>query len=290
MDPTYKTIANLFAVAQPDESEVLEVAETAKARNGRDAKESDELGRQCLTDGDVDNALRHFQRAVEQGGTDDVTSRIHLAGAYDFSDQAPQALRQYERALRVDRDAVEPVVGISDLYRRYGRFRDAIEKLEEAVAKEPKNPFFRIKLAETFRDAGERKQALLTAQQAVMLKPDEAFYHYWIGDLLTQMGEYEDALESLRAAIDLSPGDDYLYLRVSVPFWRTAKYAEALKAIRLASDLDPAKHFYHGLLGVLLEEMGQLDEAKLESNRAGKMDRYDHDTLGRIMDEMGIEP
>ncbi len=33
----------------------------------------------------------------------------------------------------------------------------------------------------------------------------------------------------------------------------------------------------------------QMEEARLESDRAKKMDRYDHDLLGRLMDEMQIE-
>jgi tetratricopeptide (TPR) repeat protein len=286
VDPNYKTIADLFAVVQPKD---LAIDETPRAREGRNAAESEELGRQSLGDGDFESAVKHFRKAVELSESEDVDARINLAGAYDYGDQAPQALRQYEKALRIKADAVEPVVGISDVYKRYGRFREAIEKLELAVEKEPKNAFLHIKLAETLRDAGERKRALAAAQQAVLVKPDEAFYHYWIGDLLITMGEYADALESLRAAIELSPGDDYLYLRASVAFWCAGRQAEAVKAVRLASDLDPSKHVYHGLLGVLLDEMGLKEEANQESDRASKMDRYDHDTLGRLMDEMGIE-
>lgn len=285
-EPSFKTIADLFAVAQPED---LEIIEERRAKTGKDAKESDELGRQSLTDGDFEAAIDHFRRAVEQRDPSDITSRIDLAGAYDYSDQYPQALRQYEKALRLKADAAEPYVGISDLYKRYGRFRDAIEKLEAAIEKEPANAYFHMKLAETLRDAGERRRALTAAQEAIIIKPDEPFYHYWIGDLMIEIGLYDDALESLRAAIELSPGDDFLYLRAAVSFWRAGRRAEAVKSVRLASELDPAKHLYHGLLGILLDEMEQKEEANLESSRAQKMDRYDHDMLGRIMDEMGIE-
>ena len=284
--PTYKVIADLFQVPQ---GEALEIREERRKREGETAEESDELGRQSLNDGDFEGAIRHFRRAIEQRDATDISSRIDLAGAYEYGDQYPQAMRQYEKALRLHEEASEPLVGMSDLYKRYGRFRDAIQTLEEAVQREPENPYYHIKLAETLRDAGERKRALAAAQRAVLAKPDEAFYHYWIGDLLTEMGQFDDALESLRAAIELSPGDDYLYLRAAVAFWRANRRPEAIKAVRLASDLDPAKHLYHGLLGILLEEMDQMEEARLESDRAKKMDRYDHDLLGRLMDEMQIE-
>ncbi|MGV3614247.1 MAG: tetratricopeptide repeat protein [Fimbriimonas sp.] len=285
-EPSYKVIADLFKVEQPAD---LEIVEAKRKKEGENAAESDELGRQSLTEGDFENAIRHFKKAVEQRDPNDIASRIDLAGAYEYSDQYPQAMRQYEKALRLQTEASEPHVGISDLYKRYGRFRDAIQSLETAVEREPGNAYYHIKLAEALRDAGEPTRALQAAQNAVLAKPDEAFYHYWIGDLMIQMGLYDDALESLRAAIELSPGDDFLYLRASVAFWRADRKAEAIKAVRLASDLDPAKHLYHGLLGILFEENGQLEEASLESDRAKQMDRYDHDILGRVMDEMGIE-
>jgi len=286
MEPTYRTIADLFSVVQPEK---LEIEDSPRSKTGSTAEESDALGRQSLGDGDFETAIKHFRRAVEQRDANDITSRIDLAGAYDYSDQYPQALRQYEKALRLNTEATEPKLGISDLYKRYGRFREAIAQLEDAIAKEPANPHYHLKLAQTLHDAGEKKRALAAAEKAVLAKPDEAFYHYWIGDLLIEMGQYEDALESLRAAIELSPGDDHLYIRAAVAFWRDGRKAEAVKSVRLASDLDPAKHLYHGLLGILLEESNLADEAQQESDRAAKMDRYDHDLLGRLMDEMGIE-
>lgn len=286
MEPTYRNIADLFSIAVPEK---VDIEEQPQPKEGKTAQESDELGAQSLSDGDLESALRHFRKAVEQRAPSDITSLVNLAGAYNYGDDAPQALRQYERALRLKADAVEPVVGKAELYKRYGHFREAIEQLEDAVEKEPSNPHLRIKLAQTLRDASFRKRALAAAQEAVIAKPDEAFYHYWIGDLLIEMGEYDDALESLRAAVELSPGDDHLYLRTAVAFWLAGRQPEAIKALRLASDLDPAKALYRGLLGILLEESGQTEEAQLETKSAAKMDRYDHDLLGRLMDEMKIE-
>jgi len=286
MEPTFKVIADLFQVPQPSE---LEILESGRKKHGETAEESRELGRQCLSQGDYPNALRHFKEAVAQRDPNDITPLIDLAGALEYADDYPQALRQYERALRANSEAAEPVVGVADLYKRYGRFRDAIVKLEEAIEKEPGNAFYRIKLAETLREARERKRALSAAQGAIKAQPDNSYYHYWTGDLLIEMERYDEALEYLRAAIELSPGDDYLYLRATVAFWCAERRVESIKALRLASELDPEKHLYHGLLGILLEETGQIEEAALESGRAQKMDRYDEDTMSRILSEMKIE-
>ncbi len=286
MDPTFKTIADLFAVPVVEDEDEMEPER--RKREGSNAEESRNLGQQCLTDGDFDDAIRHFKRAVEQSGENSTQARIDLAGAYEYSDQEPQALRQFETALKEGGEA-EPHVGVSDLLKRYGRYRDSVERLNKALEAEPFNSFYHIKLSELFQEMGEPTRALAAAQKAVACKPDEPFYHYWAGDILTQMHRFEEALDAIRAAIDLSPGDDFLYLRAAVAFWGANRPVEAIKSVRLASDLDPDKHLYHGLLGILLEESKQMDEARLESDRASKMDRYDHDMLGRLMDEMQIE-
>lgn len=285
--PSFSTIAELFQIPIVAD---IEVDEPRAPKVGRTADESDALGRACLSDGDYRKAIDHFQRACTQREPSDIRSQIDLAGAYEYADQAPQALRQYLRALEIQQDALEPQLGLSDVLRRYGRFRESVEHLQAAAKADPTNPFVHLKLAETLREAGHPQAALVAAQGAIAAKPDDAFYHYWTGDLLISMRRYDEALDALRAAIELSPGDDFLYLRACVAFWGADRRPEALKSIRLASDLDPDKHLYHGLLGVLLEECGQLDEARLESDRAKKMDRYDQDLLGRLMDEMQIEP
>jgi len=287
MEPTFKVIADLFQVAQPTD---LEIQEGTHKRHGDTAEESSILGRQALAQGDVATAIRHFKEALDKTDPNDVAARIDLGGAYEYGDEYPQALRQYEKALRTQKDVVEPIVGVADLYRRYGRFKDSILKIEEAIQKEPQNSHLYFKLAQTLRDARERTRSLAAAQKAVYFSPDVAFFHYWIGDLLIEMERFDEALDSLRAAIEISPGDDFLYLRATVAFWRANRRTEAIKAIRLASELDPEKHLYHGLLGILLDENDQMEEAALESERAEKMDRYDHDMLGRLLDEMRIEP
>ena len=287
MNPSFQQIAELFQLSLPTGDAGIVPAE--RKTKGKNADESEQLGRQCLNDGDFEAAIKHFKLAVEQRGEPDANIELHLAAAYEYGDLAPQALRQYEKARKLKADEPEALVGLSDVYKRYGRFKDAIQNMEAAIALDPNNPFLHFKLAETFADMGENSRALLAAQRAIAAQPDNSFFHYWVGDLLIKMHQYPDALDSLRAAIEMSPGDDFLYLRASVAFWCADRKQEAVKAVRLASDLDPEKHVYHGLLEVLLEKMGLEEEADLESKRADQMDRYDHDTLERTLGEMGIE-
>jgi tetratricopeptide (TPR) repeat protein len=284
-DSPYERIAELFGAPKFEEGD----PETSpRRRKGRTAEESQELGRLCLSEGDYQTAIKHFQRAVEQGEGRHIAARVDLAGAYEYAEMAPQAFRQYETALKAQKDAPEPHVGLSQIYKRYARYRDSLEELQKAIELEPNNAFFHFKLAEIFREIGERERAVAAIQGAVSVAPQEPFYHYWHGDLLIEMGCFDKALDALRAAIELSPGDDFLYLRASAAFWGADRKPEALKAIRIASDLDPSKHLYYGILQMFLERSGQLEEAALENKRVSKMDAYDREVLRRFADEIGL--
>jgi tetratricopeptide (TPR) repeat protein len=286
MNPSFRQIAELFNVVELEGD-----ADTKALKNalqGKTAKESEDLGKLRLSEGDYQNAIRHFKESISQRDTEDPAILVDLAGAYDYGDLELQAFRQYKKALKANSESSESLLGLADILRRSGRFRDSIAELEKAIRLEPGNAYYHMKLAEALREMGEPTKALAAAQYAVVVQPDEPFYHYWIGDLLIQMKRYEEALQSFRAAIELSPGDDHLYLRVSVAFWKTGRKVEAIKAIRLASDLDTEKVVYAGMLEALLRANGQQEEADMEVERAEKMDRYDTDIVRRTLAEMGI--
>ena len=283
MSDTYRAIADLFGALQPEGNEAKN-----EIKKGLTPDESDHFGRLSLDSGKFSEAIEHFKHAVEQREFTDVSSRLDLAGAMETADQFPQAYRQYEKALTFQPDAVDAHVGIADLMRRYGKYRDSISHLKSALEKDPNNAFLNFKLADTLREAGSPRDAMEYAVNAIIAKPDNDYFHFWIGDLNIQLGNYDEALQSLRAAVELSPGDDYYYLRCVVPFWHLGKRTEAINSVRLASDLDPSKNLYYGLLEELLRANEQFEEADLEMNRASKMDRYDEDTLDRLLDELKI--
>src|SRR5437868_6073663 len=147
MNPSFKQIAELFEV--PVLSDPEEVRALPRKKKGETPEESDELGRQYLSEGDWQNAIKHFRDAVAQRKPGDINSHIDLAGALEYADQAPQALRQYQIALKAQAQAVEPHLGLSDVYKRYSRYDDALRELEAAIRLEPANAHYRIKLAET---------------------------------------------------------------------------------------------------------------------------------------------
>lgn len=271
------------------ETAIDEEALKLRHQTGKSVEESRELGGKSLTAGDYAAAVQHFRRAVEQREGDDPTPILDLADALAYGDELPAAFRKFQKALRV-KETADPYVGLGEIARRYGKYREAVEHLRRAIELEPDQPYHHYKLSETLAELGERKQAVIAIQNAIALKPDDSFFHFWLAELLARMRELDDALTAYRAAIELSPGDDHLYLRTAVAFWRSGKVPEALKALRLASDLDPEKLIYHALMAHILYRAERVDEARPEAQKAEKMDAYDRDLLHRILREAGYSP
>jgi tetratricopeptide (TPR) repeat protein len=281
MKPSFTQIAELFYAGGPEGTSPEPFEE------GKDANESSAKGKARLQEGDFQQAIAHFRKAIEQRGAEDEADLLDLADAYAYGDAAPEALRQYERARRIA-DSAEAWVGIAQLHRQYGHHQEAVQDMERAIEKDPSNAFLHIRLAEMLAEAGFPKRAYALALKAVVLKPDESYYHHRAAELAAAMGDLEAAVGSFRAAIELSPGDDFLYARVASVFWRLGRHSDAVKALRLASDLDPDKERYRGLLYYVLRAAGQDEDAALQEEAADGLDRYDQDWVERFLAEAGI--
>jgi tetratricopeptide (TPR) repeat protein len=239
-----------------------------------------------MAEGSFPHAIAYFQEAIRLGSPDAVAD---LAAAYSAAEELPQAYGNYLRALKAG-GGTDAHLGLGEVMKRSGRYRDAIAHLQKAIELEPTQSFHHYKLAETLREMGERKKALSAIESAILISPDIALYHFFTGELLVSMDRAPEALSAYRAAVELSPGDDFYYLRLAVAFWKAGKRKEAIKSVQLASDLNPEEELYPGFQAILLEEDGDLDAAIQLQEKVDKMDRYAEERLSRLLQELSIEP
>ena len=278
----WQMIASLFgddeAIPDPD------APEPRHRKPGRDADESVRQGRASLQARDYEVAIEHFRRAMQQGGRN---IEAELGAAYENADYLPAAFYQYRKAKKAHAEG-ELSVGLADLYRRYGRLKDAAQELEEAVAREPENPYLHYRLADILRQNGFKKAAFLAVQGAIAHAGDDAFYHYWAGDLATEMGEFAQAVPALHAAIELSPGDAHLFRLSAIALWGSGKPSEAIRAARLATDLDTDDLKSVAVLAALLTAHGLTEDAQPELEKLKKLDRFDYEESVRILNRIGL--
>lgn len=267
MNESKQHLSDLFGLVKNDLAAFNKSSVSRK--RGKSAEESIEFAEAALREGDPKSAVRHYERAIEQGSR---SARIDLAAAHEILGEDEEAEKLYKESLDQDRDQAEPRAGLSDILRRSAHFREAVQELHHAIAKEPNNPHYHFKLSELLKEMKLLKEATNAAERAALCEPDNAFYHLWLAEVLIERKLFSDALIPLEAAVNLSPGDDHLYLRAAAAFWGADKSAEATKALKLAVELSPDNALYPALLDLV----GDGSRTKLDA-----LDPYDRNLADR---------
>ncbi len=284
MTPSFRLIRELFDLpGQVEPNPQNSVPRVA----GRNEKESSNLGHIAMNDEDYEAAIEHFKSAVEQSDEKSPWALMDLASAYAATDQIPQAFRQYEKAMVIQKSG-ELQIGLASLLRQTSRGRDAILALKEACNAEPTSAYYHYKLAEELKKQGYRTEAIGAAQVAISLAPDQAFYHCFLGELFLDKRLFQEAVESLHAAIELSPGDHEYYFLVSQALWGAGKHQEAIRAVRLATDIATENLAYRGVLERMLRATGLTEEADQEVSKLEGSDLYDDEIVKRTAEKLKI--
>jgi tetratricopeptide (TPR) repeat protein len=122
-----------------------ELLPTSKALLGSDEYDDLSLGKRFFRDGNYGLAERHFRRAAETHPRD-AEAWLGLAAAYDRLKRFDLADRAYAQLLRITGPTPEVLNNIGYSYLLRGDYKRARQKLQEAQAKDPDNPFVRTNL------------------------------------------------------------------------------------------------------------------------------------------------
>jgi tetratricopeptide (TPR) repeat protein len=88
-----------------------------------------------------------------------------------------------------------------------GRFREAVVHMEQAVARDPLNAFWRGVLASHLAHAEQYDRAIEQARAAVEIDATSFVPHFTLGEAYATMGRWPQAIHALERAHELSPHD-----------------------------------------------------------------------------------
>jgi Flp pilus assembly protein TadD len=189
--------------------------------------------------------LRLNSRPAELG-PDLYNAAAKLAAAKgDF----PAAERHFRKALEMDPNNTNAMLGLSRLKHRLGDLPTATRIIEQAARTAPDNPTVFNDLGLGYARQGMVPQAINALTRAVQLRPKSAMYRNNIATVLVEAGRQDEALEHLilahgEAVASYNLG--YLLYRrgdkqAAVPHFRTA--------VRIDPSLQPARQMLVQLTG-----------------------------------------
>jgi len=169
-----------------------------------------QLGFLCEQIGDVDQAIIHYEIAVE-GDKENPANLGILGVAYLNAGELGKSGEVLKRALSLNPDSIEANHGLGVYHMRQADYESAVGFLEHAAALKPGDASIRGGLATTLSRLDRFEEAHDHIKRALKLDNSNPDVHLRYGEILAQTGDIESATRHVEAALRKHPGNGGLY-------------------------------------------------------------------------------
>jgi tetratricopeptide (TPR) repeat protein len=199
------------------------------------------LGRGLKRLGQVDEAMVHYQKALEIR-PDFAEAHYNLANALAGRGQFEAAIAHYRKALEFKPDYVKAHVNLGAELAGRGQVDEAIDHYRSALQLEPDHAEAHNNLANALAGRGDVDEAIDHYRKALQSNPDYALAHNNLGAALAGRGQSDEAIDHYRAAVQIQP--EFLEARYNLASALAAsgRVSEALEHYQIALDLALAKN------------------------------------------------
>ena len=230
--------------------------EMAKKIDPYKVQASFELGVTYSRQANFDNAIREWEKMVDQDGDLD----LDTAEKTRFS-----AIRAAAEAWRLYRQNREDNVfkfyhlGIAAMV--LGGLDDARKAFETVVNINPAFEKAFYYLSRVHHKRKDNRTALDCIQRFLQNRPRDPHGHYFLGALLSEEGRTAQAIESFRKTFTDRPRHTKAHLQIASAYVNLMQFEEAIKHLETILKVDPNSARGHFLMGRCHEKLFQMDEA-----------------------------
>jgi protein O-mannosyl-transferase len=211
---------------------------TTIARNPGAFLAYNNLGGSLLRDRQVDEAMAHFQRALEIQ-PNNVEAIVNLGLAYSQIGRLNEAMAEYRRALELEPNNAETHDKLGGILLRQGQLNEAIGCFQKALELQPDNVSTLVNLGCALVQQNQPDAAMVCYQKALAIDPENAPAHSNLGNILFRRGLVDEAVEHYRRALKSQPDYTDAHNNLGVALLTLGKADEALAHWREAVKIDP---------------------------------------------------
>ncbi len=172
-----------------------------------------------------------------------------------------EAIVHFEAALRIDADHAKAHNNLGNALLQKLRLDDAIGHFQRALALKPDYAEAYNNLGVALIRGGRPDQAIDCFRRALQILPDYAFAHNSLGQALLEQGKPEEAIPCFAAALRLDPAYAEAYYNFGNAFLKQGKIDDAIARFRHAIELKPGYADAENNLGYALLQKGDLRAA-----------------------------
>lgn len=190
--------------ANPDMIDVREYAD----RFPRKAVKEFEKGVGSDAEGKRDDAIRHYQKAVEIA-PEFYLAHNNLGSDYQARSDFPNALKQFECVVQLNQSDAAAYFNLSNVYMLTGRLTDAQQYLDEGLRRQPDSALGQFLLGSLDIRLKKPAQAELALLRAIQLSPTMAQPRLQLVNLLLEQGRRDAAESQLRDFLNKLPDSPF---------------------------------------------------------------------------------
>ena len=194
---------------QGKRAEAAEVNNQVLKENPKDADAKGLSATFLLEQGDVNAALTSLQ-AVVTSSPDNATAHFQLGRAYLASgrpDGRESARQQFETAIRLQPNLIQPRLGLAELQVMHGEYEAALDSVQTILQRDPGNSSAKMIQSQAF--LGQKKYGDSANLLSGMLKtnPNDPNVYYQIGTQNLAEGKPKEAEGAFQHAYELNPSN-----------------------------------------------------------------------------------
>ncbi|MDQ4075155.1 MAG: tetratricopeptide repeat protein, partial [Chloroflexota bacterium] len=231
----------------------------------------DELGQVAESEGEWEEAIRHYRAALREM-PDDIQLRFRTAVMYLRLEQPAEAVPLLEDTSRAMPSNAEVQWYLAEALRLEGRSVEALAAYRTTTRLAPDNVEYHLALARHAHSMNRLDEAQRIIERAIELDGEEVEAHRLAAELALDRYEPVKALAALRRAIDLAPHDETLYQRIGVIYQERGQLVEALDYLNQALELAGESAPLLVQIATIHEQRGDLPAAIAFLDRALKVE------------------
>ena len=137
-----------------------------------------------------------------------------------------------------------------------------VQRAQEGVAVHPNDATARIELGMVYRRIGRYKDAMTQMEKAAEMDPTNATAYYELASIHRKKKDMYSAIEAAEHATYLEPGFEAAHYLLGALYLETDDATRAVQALSEALDLNPLPGDTYFLIGQAYEKLGDLDRAE----------------------------
>jgi tetratricopeptide (TPR) repeat protein len=199
---------------------------------------------------------------------DSWTAHNNLGNALLRKGQVDEALKQFQKALEINPNYAQAHSNLGVALLQKGRLDDAVAQYQTALGMYPNYAQAHSNLGLALSQKGQLEDAVVHCQKALEINPYYLEAHINLGNALLRKGQLGDAVAHYQKALEINPNYAQAHSNLGAALFQKGQLDEAISQFQKATEINPDYPEAHNNLGNALVQKGQLDDAVAHYQKA----------------------